>query len=137
VLAGSLPRNTNPNVYAQLCSKLKRKGAKVIIDADGQALTESIKAKPDFIKPNLHELCNYFKIKNNKITVNQIALLGKKIIAKGINNLAVSLGSRGSLFFDKHTVIFANALGINIKSTVGAGDSMVAAVAYGLQHKLS
>ena len=60
VLAGSVPSGVPVTIYQELITMIKAKGAKVILDADGDLFTQGIKASPTLIKPNKYELCKYF-----------------------------------------------------------------------------
>ena len=55
VLSGSLPKEWPPDTYRRLAESAKAAGAKVVLDASGQALVEGVKAHPDVIKPNAEE----------------------------------------------------------------------------------
>ena len=50
----------------------------------------------------------------------------------GIKEVVVSLGADGALFVTEDKCYKADALKVPVQSTVGAGDSMVAALAHGL-----
>ena len=54
----------------------------------------------------------------------------------GIANVVISMGGDGALFLWKDAVYFAKSLSVPVRSTVGAGDSVVAAMAYGLENAL-
>ena len=55
VLSGSLPKDWPVDAYRQLVAAAKATGAKVVLDASGEALIEGVKAHPDVIKPNAEE----------------------------------------------------------------------------------
>ncbi|HEY1688668.1 MAG TPA: 1-phosphofructokinase family hexose kinase [Solirubrobacteraceae bacterium] len=55
VLAGSLPANVEPDLYAELISGLKRLGVSVVIDTDGEPLRHAVRAEPDVVSPNVEE----------------------------------------------------------------------------------
>ena len=60
VFAGSLPRGAGAGVYFALIRAVKEKGASAFLDADGEAFAAALRAKPDYIKPNVYELTQYF-----------------------------------------------------------------------------
>ena len=113
----------------------KEKGAKTILDADGELLKYGILAGPYLIKPNIDELEGMFNKKINGIP--QIVEVAKKLLDNGIIIVAVSLGGEGAIFVNKENAIYARGLKVDVKSTVGAGDSMVAALAYAIEQDLS
>ncbi|MHB1469807.1 MAG: 1-phosphofructokinase family hexose kinase [Solirubrobacteraceae bacterium] len=55
VLAGSLPNNVEPDLYASLIGGLRRLGVTTVIDADGEPLRHAVRAGPDVVSPNIEE----------------------------------------------------------------------------------
>jgi len=55
VFAGSLPRNVDVGVYAELIRELKRLGVFTLVDTDGDPLRRAVRAEPDVISPNVLE----------------------------------------------------------------------------------
>lgn len=103
---------------------------KTILDADGELLKQGILAGPYLIKPNIHELEKLFDVKIQGIP--EVTRLCQSIFDYGVNIIAVSLGAEGALFMKRDKTIFAHGIKVKVKSTVGAGDSMVAALAFAL-----
>lgn len=128
VLSGGVPQGIPNDIYCTLTKIARKKESIVIMDADGELLREGIKGKPDIIKPNEHELSNFFKteIEND----NDIIKSADKLRKLGIDKMFVSQGSKGAISLTEHAVYQANAIKVCVKSTVGAGDSMVAALVY-------
>lgn len=135
VLAGSIPNGIGKDVYYNLTLKLKEKGAKVFVDADGELFIRALEAGPDIIKPNRHELEEYFH-KDYRVDEAELVLMGEKLLLKGIGMVAISLGQMGALFQTKNSVIKCPGLQVEAHSTVGAGDAMVAALSYGIDQGL-
>ena len=135
ILSGSVPSNVDKKIYANWITNAKKRGAKTILDADGELLKNGILAGPYLIKPNIDELEGMF---NRKIVGTlETVEIAKKLLGYGIIIVAVSLGSEGAVFVSKECSIYARGLKVAVKSTVGAGDSMVAALAFSLQSGLS
>lgn len=130
VFSGSIPRNANKNIYKLWIEKAKAKGAKTLLDAEGELLRQGIEAGPYLIKPNIHELEGFFgkKIEDKKEAV----VLSRKLLEYGIKVIVISLGGDGALFINEKDVILGHGIKVNVSSTVGAGDSMVAALAVAL-----
>ncbi len=135
VLSGSLHSNASPDFYCVLAESLKNQGATVFLDADGSSFAKALAAKPHFIKPNREELKAYSG--NPDMTDEELFDLCRQFVADGIGLVALSLGGDGAAFFTEDEAYFAPALTVEVSSTVGAGDSMVGAVAYALQQGLS
>jgi 1-phosphofructokinase len=136
VLAGSIPNGVGKDIYKTLTSKLKEKGAKVFVDADGELFINSLEAAPDIIKPNRHELEEYFH-KDYRVDETELISMGQNLLEKGIGMIAISLGQMGAMFLTDHKVLRCPGLKVEAHSTVGAGDAMVAALAYGLNQGFS
>ena len=135
VLSGSVPQGVSKDVYALLISRLKQKQARVILDADRALFEQGMKAKPNIIKPNKYELCKYFNARED-IDDAQVAILAKRLLLEGVDLVVVSMGKAGALFVDENHSVRVAGLQIDAQSSVGAGDAMVAALAYGVDQSL-
>ncbi|MBR2938114.1 MAG: 1-phosphofructokinase [Oscillospiraceae bacterium] len=134
VLSGSLPTGAAKDTYRRWTETLHTMGAKVILDADGEAMVEGIKASPDMIKPNETELARL--LGRPLKTEEQYLAAGKELLETGIVNVVISLGDDGGLFLWEDEAYRAAGLSVPVQSTVGAGDSVVAAMAYGMEKDL-
>lgn len=132
VLSGSLPKGIESDVYKVIIEQLKQKDLKIILDAEGQALRYGIEANPYLIKPNINELKT---IVNCSEDIEDIKQAVKEFVNKGIV-VAVSMGENGALLFSKEQSLYSKPLRVEVKSTVGAGDSMVAAFAIGIHENM-
>lgn len=135
VFSGSLPLGAGADAYAYMIRRLKRFQPTICADAEGDVLAETIKAKPYLIKPNTSELARYFGLSND-LSEASIIDLGRELISKGIYSVAVSRGKDGAVFFDNGNIYKACGMYVHPHSTVGAGDAMLAALAYGLDAEL-
>lgn len=129
VLAGSLPPRAPHDLYASWIDELKQKGAKVFLDADGDAFRLGVNSAPYLVKPNLLELSNLMG--KSLSAQEEIISAAWKLMQVGIERVVVSMGADGALFVSKEKTIAAKGVKVPVRSTVGAGDSMVAALAYG------
>mgnify|MGYP001159385626 CR=1 FL=1 len=126
VLSGSLPPAWPVDTYARIILRVRSHGRKVLLDASGKALAEGILAEPHALKPNEHELAELLGRE----------LSGPESIAEAVRDLlekhpelecvAVSMGEQGALFFSRTESLYARPLPVELVSTVGAGDAMVA-----------
>jgi 1-phosphofructokinase len=137
VLSGSLCGGLETDFYAHLIELARKNKRKVYLDADGDAFRTGLEAKPHFIKPNLRELLEYFKVEDTKLEPQGLKPYCLKIIKKGIERVALSMGEGGAIFADAKKTFFCPALDVPVKSTVGAGDSMMGAFALAEDRKLS
>lgn len=131
VFSGSIPLSVSEQLFGNMLKTVKEKGAKVVVDTSGVYLKQAILQVPFLIKPNKEELMQLFEIENHQ-GVDEIIKKAKELCAKGIEHVIVSLGSEGALFFTKNQWVYRPALNVSVKSTVGAGDSMVAGFLYGI-----
>ena len=121
VLTGSLPPGCPKDYYRRLLEKLP---CPCVLDADGEALKHGVTGRPLFIKPNIAELS---QLTGETLATNeQILAACARLIAGGVGFIAVSMGAQGALITDAKQAYFAPALKLEVDSTVGAGDSMVA-----------
>lgn len=133
VFSGSVPANVQKDIYGKWIAAAKEAGAKTILDADGELLKYGIEAGPYMVKPNIHELERFFETKIEQ--VEEAERRARSLIELyGIELVAVSLGSKGAIFLNREESLFARSIDVEVKSTVGAGDSMVAALAYSISN---
>lgn len=135
ILSGSLPKGTPAALYGQWIALFRQTGARVILDADGEALKLAVKAEPCLIKPNDQELAGLTGMPMD--TPAQIVAAAEKLRREGISEILVSRGEKGAIYLSDEGVFRADGLEVPVLSTVGAGDSMVAAIAYGYEKKLN
>lgn len=128
VLSGSLPRGAAADTYKVWVAALKKTGAKVYLDADGDKLVRGIEAKPDLIKPNEIELGAMMG--HTLDADDKIVEAARELIDGGLDRVMVSMGGAGALYVARDVTIKANPVKVPVGSTVGAGDSVVAALAY-------
>jgi 1-phosphofructokinase/tagatose 6-phosphate kinase len=55
VIAGSLPRAVDADVYGGLIRELRKLGVTTIVDTDGEPLRHAVRAEPDVVSPNVPE----------------------------------------------------------------------------------
>lgn len=135
VISGSAPSNLNGEIYGDIIKEAKAKGAKTLLDADGELFVEGIKAGPYLVKPNIHELENYY---GKTISSPYAAIdLAKDIFKFGVEIIVVSLGAEGAIFMTREKTILVQGIKVEPISTVGAGDSMVAAMAISVKNNYS
>lgn len=128
-ISGSIPQGLGDDSYAKLITEAKKIGMLTFLDSSGESLASGINAVPYLIKPNTYELSAYAgrKISSEKDVRDECQAL----LDSGIRKIVVSMGAKGAYYFSREMVLSGCAPSVNILSTVGAGDSMVAALAYG------
>lgn len=131
VFAGKLPAGMQPEMLAEWIRALEKRDVRVFLDADGETLRQGVKAAPYLIKPNESELSAL--LGETLKTPQQVLQGARRVIAEtGVRFVAVSMGAEGALFVSEGGVYRGEGLRVNVLSTVGAGDAMMAALAWGL-----
>ncbi len=129
VASGSLPPGVPVNIYAQIAAIAKTKNAKFILDTSGEVLKQSLVEGVYLIKPNLGELSSL--VGKKEIQVNEVKNIAKEIIVNGkCKVIAVSMGAAGAMLVTKDIAEMIVPPQVKRRSTVGAGDSMVAGIVY-------
>jgi len=128
VLTGSLPPSIPDSTYQSINTALQKQGGRCIIDAPVTAMKQALLSKPFLIKPNHHEL----EILSNKTlsSIEQVASEARALAKQGVNFVCVSLAEKGAILTTPNNSYYCNSPKIKVNSTVGAGDSMVAGLAY-------
>lgn len=136
VASGSLPPGLPDYFYGLIVKNAIAVGAKCIVDTSGAAL-QALKGKHAYmIKPNIGELCKMLNIE--WLEKDEVPNAAQQAIADGFAEIiVVSMGPDGAWLVTKDNKYFVAAPPVDKKSTVGAGDSMVAGITYALQKNLS
>ncbi|MWP46675.1 1-phosphofructokinase [Gilliamella sp. Pas-s27] len=134
-ISGSLPAGVSLEKFTHWMEQVKAICPKVIFDSSRDALVAGLKAKPWLIKPNDKELEMW--IGHQLPTLNDVKKAAMDLVNGGVDNVIISLGSKGALWVTKHEAWLAKPPKCRVVSTVGAGDSMVAGLMYGLMTEQS
>ncbi|MFW5972703.1 MAG: 1-phosphofructokinase [Bacteroidota bacterium] len=129
VLAGSLPPGVDTDLVGRLVRRLKMAGCPVVVDTSGEALSEAVGAAPDIIKPNLREL--EVLAGRSLRGLQAVREAAREVVEGGVPLVAVSMGADGALFVTDDEVVMARSPDVEVGSTAGAGDAMVAGIVSG------
>lgn len=136
VISGSMPKGSPKDTYFTWTKGFREKGAKVILDADGELLKAGLQASPYMFKPNNHELSAL--VGRTLKTLEELAETARVFMKEyGIAKIVVSMGGDGALYMTADETIYAEGLKVPVGSTVGAGDSVVAALAVAEERGMS
>lgn len=133
VLSGRKAHAAPDDIYAQLINLAHKKNVATFLDTHSKPLHQAIKARPDFIKPNLKE---FESIVQKRIT--SIRMLKDHIYRlhdKGIKNILVSLDKHGCVGSDTKEMWHVKPAKTRIYNDVGCGDAFVGGFLYGLVTK--
>lgn len=126
VVSGGIPRGVKANAYERLLRAVSPKSLR-IADATGERLNAALRAGVDLVKPNLDELENTL---GKRLESKEALLAGcNELICRGAKRVLLSMGENGALITDGERAYYCKSRNVAVNSTVGAGDSMVAAVA--------
>jgi 6-phosphofructokinase 2 len=136
VASGSLPDGVPEDFFGRLACVSKKINAKLIVDTSGEPLRHAMNEGVFMIKPNLGELSNLYG--KEELEEEDIVKAAKAIINKGGTEvMVISMGGSGAMLITKDEVIEAPSPTVRKRSTVGAGDSMVAGMVLALSKKCS
>jgi 6-phosphofructokinase 2 len=131
VASGSLSPGIPEDIYGRIASIAREKKARLIVDTSGTALEEAVNVGVFMIKPNLGELSSL--VGRQDIHAECVDDVAKDIIQKGKCELMmISLGQAGAMLVSKDQVVQMMPPVVKRKSTVGAGDSMVAGIVHSI-----
>ncbi len=126
VLTGSLQQSLPPSLYADLVRRLNAAGGRAVVDSHDDALCDAIEAQPFLIKPNRFELETLLGIELDGL--ERVAEEARKLQRQGVEYVCVSMDGDGALLVGPDNSYHAQAPQVIVRSSVGAGDSMVAAL---------
>lgn len=131
VASGSLTPGVPTDIYARIATIARQKGARLIVDTSGEALKQAAQEGVFLLKPNMGELSSLAG--KEEIHAELVDDVARKVIEAGrCEVIVVSLGATGAMLVTKDDVIQATPPAVKKKSTVGAGDSMVAGIVLSL-----
>jgi 1-phosphofructokinase len=129
VMAGSLPPDVDPGFYCELTTLVSGVGARVVIDTSDEPLRRALRSEPHILKPNVHELA---ALVGRELRAREDIVSAARGVLKGEMELvAVSLGPKGAFFVTEDRALLAKPRATPVRSTVGAGDAMVAGIVAG------
>jgi 6-phosphofructokinase 2 len=129
IASGSLPPGVPTDIFAQLAKIAKQMNAKFIVDTSGEALKQAVEEGVYLLKPNISELSTLAF--QEKITIDEAINIAREIIQNGkCEVIVISMGEDGAILVTKDITQIIKPPVVKRKSTVGAGDSMVAGIVY-------
>ncbi|MCE5314646.1 MAG: 1-phosphofructokinase [Armatimonadota bacterium] len=131
VFGGSVPTGVNQDVYRVMIEIAQAGGAKSVLDADGEALVEGLKAKPFMIKPNRDEAERLLGVQFESIA--DVARGALSLAERGIELVIISLGKQGAVACYEKVIYYAATPAVKVVSTIGSGDSLTAGILWALE----
>ena len=127
-LGGSLPQGVPVDAYRLLGIVAKSAGARLVLDADGEAMRRGLEARPQFIKPNGSEAGRLLGRKVEKIDDAIFAAEELQQYLEDGGVCVVSLGADGAVMSCPDGTFVGHGIEVEQVSTIGSGDSLVGAM---------
>ncbi len=129
-LSGSLPPGAPPDLYATLIRAARAAGVRVLLDSSGVGLAQGLPARPDVVKPNVHE---FEELTGATLrTPLEVADAALEWSARMGFRMIVSMGAEGAVAVEDGRAWLVTPPAIELVSAVGSGDSLVAGSILGL-----
>ena len=136
VSSGSLPPGVPIEGHAQVAQLARGMGARMVLDSSGTALASALVEGVWLVKPSLRELSEFSGIELNTPALQRQA--ARELIAQGrAHMVALSLGDAGAMLVTADQCLQAQSLNVPVASSVGAGDSFLAALVWALDQQFS
>ncbi len=135
VASGSLPPGVPDRFYQQMAETANKRNIRVIVDGKGMPLKKALHSELYALKPNMRELSELMGMDIRDEDDQERAVTGL-LADYNIKLVILSLGAAGVLAANQDFIQRFRAPGVPVKSKVGAGDSMVAGILYGLVHDM-
>jgi len=134
VASGSLPLGVREDFYARVAQLAQMRGKRFVLDTSGAALKQAGRGIY-LLKPSLRELQDL--VGREIGTPLEQEKAAREVIEQGRSEIVVlSLGAEGVLLATAQECERLAAVPVEARSTVGAGDSMLAGVVLGLSREM-
>lgn len=128
LLCGSLPPGVPSDFYARMIELARKEEVKTLLDTDGPAFAEGIRARPTVVFPNRHEAEQL--LDTVLLTRRQSLDAAQTMAEMGAEGVVLSLGSRGAVGVTGSIKWEALAPPVDALCPIGAGDALAAAFAW-------
>ena len=133
---GRNPEGVGMDSVKDMLSHLRSRGVRIVLDSRSFSKQDMIDVRPWLIKPNEEEIGAYSDLEVRDFDGARAA--AEELRAQGIENVMISLGSKGAMLCCETGCYVAHAPSVTALSTIGAGDSSIggfcAAAKAGLSH---
>lgn len=159
ICSGSLSSALPTDFYRKALEAASAAGCLSVLDTSGPALAEGLRARPHLVKPNEHELAEllhahpelgdggtvltpgaraappgsgYEPGARAQAGADRVAQAARRLVGLGVGLAVVSMGAAGAVAVTRDGAWTARPPSVRVVDPIGAGDSMVAALTYGL-----
>ncbi|SNT62414.1 1-phosphofructokinase [Asanoa hainanensis] len=124
VVCGSLPPGVSPEAFGRLCRRIVAAGVRLAVDTSGPALRAAAEAGAHLVKPNREELSEV--VGHPLADRSDVVSAADLVRGWGAGAVLASLGAEGAILVTADTVVSGAAVVPSPRSTVGAGDALLA-----------
>jgi 6-phosphofructokinase 2 len=136
VASGSLPPGVPEDFYARVSQVVQRAQAVLVVDTSGEPLRAALDHGVYMVKPSLHELRDLCG--KPLSCLHEVRDTAQTMVQRGAAQImVVSMGEMGALLVTPQGQWFSPPLQVEVHSAVGAGDSFVAGMVWGLSQQQS
>jgi 6-phosphofructokinase 2 len=129
VASGTLPPGLPVDFYGQVAEAVRKTGARLILDTSQPALSAALAARPYCVRINHHEARELV----GGDATDAAQTLARRLVADDATELAIiTVGDQGAYVATAGSFEKIAPPRVRVRSTVGAGDSFVAALTLGL-----
>ncbi len=125
MLCGSVPPGVPGTFYSNLIQVAHENGVKTLLDTDGEALAEGVKARPTVVAPNQQE--SERLLNAALITRSHFLEAAAQIRRMGAESVILSLGGRGAIGASPRGMVEVIPPRIEAVCPIGSGDALAAA----------
>jgi 6-phosphofructokinase 2 len=131
VASGSLPEGVPEDFYARVAAIARPRGARMILDTSGRALSAAVTEGVDLIKPSLREMRELTAHEPSDAREWEDA--ARALVDRGkVAVVALTMGHLGAVLVTKAKVLRAEPIAVKPIGAVGAGDSFLGALIWRL-----
>ena len=123
-VAGSVPKGVDMDALCDILTDFRESGVRLVIDSRSFGINQLARLRPWLVKPNEQEICAYVERKVS--SKDDAVLAARELKSLGIENVMVTLGGAGAVLFCEEGEYFTACPSVEVRSTIGAGDSTIA-----------
>jgi len=124
VMSGTIVTGVPVNLYFACAQLAETAGALCVVDAQGAALIEALKAKPGLVKPNRSELAATV---NGQLKDDAEAMRAmRELYERGAQRVVVTAGKEPTLAFDGKIFWRVSSPRVKAVNPIGSGDAFTA-----------
>jgi 6-phosphofructokinase 2 len=134
VASGSLSPGVPSDFYGKVAKLVRARGGNFALDTSGPALKASLGHGVSLLKPSLSELATIVGQEVRSLS-GQMEQTKRLVDSGAAEMIALTLGAGGAILATTERIIHSPAFAVSEKTGVGAGDSFLAGLVFGLAER--